>query len=195
MKNIFNIPALRKTIKSLTSHFSHLSSLFSHLTSHFSHLTSHFSHLYKPKPASTPLSLRTTLTSISTLALTLTLTLTSTLTSCQKDNDPKKVTYFVKGFGDPYKIVYTYGDGSKTKTEKVDPQGISDVWSFTFSDVPGEITYFYIESKEDISNSMSFNASILIDGKTFQKAQNYDREIVSGTDTVKVIKRSGTIPF
>jgi hypothetical protein len=173
MKNIFNIPALRKTIKSLTSHFSHLSSLFSHL--------------FKPKPVSTPLSLR----AISTLTLALTLT----LTSCQKDNDPKKVTYFVKGFGDPYKIVYTYGDGSKTKTEKVDPKGISDVWSFSFSDMPGEITYFYIESKEDISNSMSFNASILIDGKTFQKAQNYDREIVSGTDTVKVIKRSGTIPF
>ncbi len=179
MKNIFNIQALRKTIKSLTSHFSHLSSLFSHL--------------FKPKPVSTPLSLR----AISTLTLTLALalTLTSTLTSCQKDNDPKKVTYFVKGFGDPYKIVYTYGDGSKTKTETVDPKGISDVWSFSFSDMPGEITYFYIESKEDISNSMSFNASILIDGKTFQKAQNYDREIVSGTDTVKVIKRSGTIPF
>lgn len=115
--------------------------------------------------------------------------------SCQKDNDTKKVTYFIKGFGDPYKVVYTYGEGSKTHVETITPSGISDTWSFSFDDIPGAITYLYIESKEDISGSMSFNASILINETTFQKALSYDRAKITPTDTVYYIKRSGTIPF
>jgi len=115
--------------------------------------------------------------------------------SCQKDNDPKKVTYFVKGFGDPYKVVYTYGEGAKTHVETITPNGISDTWSFSFEDIPGAITYIYVESKEDISGSMSFNVSTLINGTTFQKALYYDRSKVTATDTVYYIKRSGTIPF
>ena len=130
-------------------------------------------------------------------ALTLALTIVSAIafSSCQKENDPKKVTYFIKGFGDPYKIIYTYGDGSKTKVETITPNGISDTWSYSFSDIPGEITYIYVESKEDISASMSFNVSTLINGTTFRKALNYDRQKINGTDTVYYIKRSGTIPF
>ncbi len=116
-------------------------------------------------------------------------------TACQKENDPKKITYFVQGFGDPYEVVYTYGDGSLTKKQNITPQGISDVWKFSFTAPPGEITYLYIESKEDISASMSFNASILIDGKTFQKALSYDKQLIKGSDTVYIIKRSGTVPY
>jgi len=116
-------------------------------------------------------------------------------TSCQKENDPKKVTYTIVGFGDPYKVVYAIGDGSKTKVETIKPNGISDAWSYSFSEMPGGITYLYIESKEDISASMSFNAAILINGTTFQKASYYDKNRITSTDTVYVIKRSGTIPF
>ena len=117
------------------------------------------------------------------------------LAGCQKENDPKTVTYFIKGFGDPYKVVYAYGEGSATKTETITPNGISDTWSYSFSARPGEITYLYVESKEDISNSMEFTCSILIDGKTFQKALSYDLKRVVGSDTVNTIKRSGTVPF
>ena len=128
-------------------------------------------------------------------ALILTLTLALTFSSCQKENDPKKVTYFIKGFGSPYKVIYTYGEGSNTKVETITPHGISDTWSYSFSDIPGEITYIYVESKEDISASMSFNVSTLINGTTFQKALYYDRKKINGIDTVFYIKRSGTIPF
>ena len=118
-----------------------------------------------------------------------------TAAACQKDDEPKNVTYFVQGFGDSYKVVYSYGEGNATKVETVKPQGISDVWKFSFTAPPGEITYLYIESKEDISASMSFNASILIDGKTFQKALSYDKQLIKGSDTVYIIKRSGTVPY
>jgi len=127
------------------------------------------------------------------LSLIIVFTLIST--SCQKDNDTKKVTYFVTGFGDSYKVVYAYGEGSKTHVETITPNGISDTWSFSFHDVPGAITYIYIESKEDISASMKFNVSTLINGTTFQKSSNYDKARITPTDTVFVIKRSGTIPF
>jgi hypothetical protein len=116
--------------------------------------------------------------------------------ACQVENDEKTVTYFVKGFTEPYKVVYTYGEDSKTKTETIDPAGSIDyTWQYSFSDLPGEICYIYIESDEDISNSMRFNTSILINRKTHQKAVSYDKTTISGTDTVSTIKRSMTIPF
>lgn len=117
------------------------------------------------------------------------------LIGCQKDNEPKEVTYFIQGFGDPYKVVFTYGDSSATKTQTVTPDGISDSWSYSFTALPGEIAYIYVESKEDISNSMHFITAILIDGKIYQKALSYDLTRVVGNDTVNTIKRSGTIPF
>lgn len=118
------------------------------------------------------------------------------MAACQKENDTKKVTYFVTGFADQYKVVYSYGENSKTHTETVDPSGSpAFTWDFSFDALPGEITYIYIESKEDISNSSNFNASILIDGKTFQKALSYDKTRIVNSDTVNFIKRSGTIPF
>lgn len=117
------------------------------------------------------------------------------LTACQKENDTKNVTYFIKGFTDPYKVTYTYGELSKTKTETVTPNGINSVWSSSFNAMPGEICYIYVESKEDIQNSMSFVTSILINGATFQQAKSYDLTRIVNGDTVKTIKRSGTIPF
>lgn len=116
--------------------------------------------------------------------------------ACQKENDDKKVTYFIKGFADPYKVIYAYGEANKTIIETVDPQSnLNYTWTYEFSAMPGEITYLYIESKENIVNPKTFLAAILIDGKQYQKASNWDNTVIVASDTLKYIKRSGTIPF
>ena len=116
------------------------------------------------------------------------------LASCQKDRDPVEVDYLITGFGDPYTVSYLDVDGS-TKTIKVTPKGISDKWVYTFLADPGTPLYLYVKSKEDISNSMSFSFGLLVDGKYYQQAKNYDGSTVIMGDTVFEIKRSGVVPF
>jgi hypothetical protein len=116
------------------------------------------------------------------------------LASCQKDRDSVEVDYLITGFGDPYTVSYLDVDGS-TKTIKVTPKGISDKWVYTFLADPGTPLYLYVKSKEDISNSMSFSFGLLVDGKYYQQAKNYDGSTVIMGDTVFEIKRSGVVPF
>ncbi len=116
------------------------------------------------------------------------------LASCQKDRDPVEVDYLITGFGDPYTVSYLDVDGS-TKTIKVTPEGISDKWVYTFLADPGTPLYLYVKSKEDISNSMSFSFGLLVNGKYYQQAKDYDGSTVVMGDTIFEIKRSGVVPF
>jgi len=116
------------------------------------------------------------------------------LASCQKDRDLATVNYSIQGFGDPYTVSYLDVDGN-TKTIKVTPNGISDVWVYSFLADPGTPLYLYVKSKEDISNSMSFSLSLKIDGKFYQQAKNYDGSTIINGETMFEIKRSGVVPF
>lgn len=116
------------------------------------------------------------------------------LASCQKERDQVAVDYLITGFGEPYTISYLDFDGS-TKTMKITPNGISDKWVYTFMANPGTPLYLYVKSKEDISNSMSFNMGLLLNGKYYQQAKYYDGKTVVMGDTVFEIKRSGIVPF
>jgi hypothetical protein len=116
--------------------------------------------------------------------------------ACQKENDTKTVTYFVKGFTNPYMVIYTYGDSIATKVDTIDPAGNgSYTWRYSFDAMPGEIAYIYVQSDEHIANLMNFNTSIIVDKKILQKAVSYDNTRVINGDTVSYIKRSCTIPF
>jgi len=116
------------------------------------------------------------------------------LASCQKDRDLIKVDYMITGFGDPYMVSYLDVDGA-TVTEKISPDGISDVWRLSFMAEPGTPLYLYVKSQEDISNSMGFSLGLLINGKYYQQAKNYDGEIVIQGQKYYEIKRSGVVPF
>lgn len=116
------------------------------------------------------------------------------LASCQKDRDLIKVDYMITGFGDPYTVSYLDVDGA-TVTEKISPDGISDVWKLSFMAEPGTPLYLYVKSQEDISNSMGFSLGLLINGKYYQQAKNYDGEIVIQGQKYYEIKRSGVVPF
>ena len=116
------------------------------------------------------------------------------LVSCQKDRDPVEVDYLITGFGDSYTVSYLNPDG-KTITKTITPNGISDKWEYSFLAEPGTPLYLYIKSKEDISASMSFNVGLLINGKYYQQAKNYDGPFIANGDTMYEIKRSGVVPF
>jgi len=116
------------------------------------------------------------------------------LASCQKDRDPVEVDYLITGFGKPYTISYLDKDGY-TVTKTITPDGISYKWEYSFLAEPGTPLYLYIKSKEDISNSMSFNVGLIVDGKYYQQAKNYDGVFITPNDTVFEIKRSGVVPF
>lgn len=116
------------------------------------------------------------------------------LASCQKDRDPVTVDYFITGFGDPFTVSYLDANGETVST-KVTPKGISDRWVESFDAEPGTPLYLYVKSKEDISNSMSFTFGIIVDGKYYERAYNYDRKVVIKGDTVWEIRRSGVVPF
>ena len=116
------------------------------------------------------------------------------LASCQKDRDQVEVDYLITGFGQPYSVSYLNKEGA-TITKTIAPNGISDKWVLSFLADPGTPLYLYVKSKEDISNSMGFNLGLLIDGKYYQQAKDYDGSIVMNGDTLYEIKRSGVVPF
>ncbi len=116
------------------------------------------------------------------------------LASCQKDRDMLKVDYMITGFGDPYTVSYLDVSGA-TITKTITPNGISDKWKVSFLADPGTPLYLYVKSQEDISNSMSFSMGLIVEGKYYQQAKNYDGKIVIQGQTYYEIKRSGVVPF
>lgn len=118
------------------------------------------------------------------------------LASCQKERDQVEVDYYITGFADTCTVSYLEADGT-TKTETFKLNGINDKWVHTFLADPGTPLYLYFKMDPQYEISfMNFNMAIMIDGKYYQQAKNYDRPLLVGTDTVAFeIKRSGTVPF
>ncbi|MBN2745972.1 MAG: hypothetical protein JXR34_04535 [Bacteroidales bacterium] len=116
--------------------------------------------------------------------------------SCQKDNDEVQVVYAIKGFSQPYKVVYAIGDLNKTEVFNIDPAGSTSYeWKAELQAVPGKVTYLYVESDENISNVSGFHATIFVEGKVFRRAYDYDGTRQMPNDTTFYIKQFGTIPF
>ncbi len=111
--------------------------------------------------------------------------------SCQKDGDPKKVSYMITGLSDNYSVVYIDADG-KTISKDVTPAGLSSNWTQDFTMDQGSPVYLYLKFKEDISSSMRFSMGIIIDGKYEYQAKYYEKTI---GDTIFEVKRGGIVPF
>lgn len=111
--------------------------------------------------------------------------------SCQKDGDPKKVSYMITGLADDYSVVYLDADG-KSVSSNVVSQGISSRWAKDFTMDQGSPVYLYLKFKEDITSNMSFSMGIIIDGKYEYQAKYYEKTI---GDTIFEVKRGGVVPY
>lgn len=111
--------------------------------------------------------------------------------SCQKDGDPKKVSYMITGLADDYSVVYLDADG-KSVSSNVVSEGISSRWVKDFTMDQGSPVYLYLKFKEDITSNMSFSMGIIIDGKYEYQAKYYEKTI---GDTIFEVKRGGVVPY
>jgi gamma-glutamyl-gamma-aminobutyrate hydrolase PuuD len=111
--------------------------------------------------------------------------------SCQKDGDPKKVSYMITGLADNYSVVYLDADG-KSVSKEVNSEGLSSKWTQDFTMDQGSPVYLYLKFKEDITSNMSFSMGIIIDGKYEYQAKYYEKTI---GDTIFEVKRGGVVPF
>ncbi len=111
--------------------------------------------------------------------------------SCQKDGDPKEISYTITGLSDPYSIVYLNASG-KSISERITPSGSTMIWNKNFTMEEGSPVYLYLKFKEDISSSMSFNMGIIINGKYAYQAKYYEK---NNGDTIFEVKRAGIVPY
>lgn len=111
--------------------------------------------------------------------------------SCQKDGDPKKVSYMITGLADDYSVVYLDADG-KSVSSNVVSDGLSSKWVKEFTMEQGSPVYLYLKFKEDITSNMSFSMGILVNGKYQYQAKYYEKTI---GDTIFEVKRSGIVPY
>lgn len=111
--------------------------------------------------------------------------------SCQKDGDPKKVSYMITGLADQYSVVYLDADG-KSISSNVNPNGPSSKWTQDFTMEEGSPVYLYLKFKEDITSSMSFNMGIIINGKYEYQAKYYEKNT---GDSIFEVKRAGVVPY
>jgi hypothetical protein len=112
--------------------------------------------------------------------------------SCSKEGEPRQVKYFIKGLSDPFKIVYQTENGMVT--DSVDLVGNTTEWSYSFEAEQGDITYMYIESKENLDNTMNAFIGIMIDNQVFRQSKNWDGTKGPNNDIYYSLQR-GTIPF
>lgn len=111
--------------------------------------------------------------------------------SCQKDGDPKKVSYMITGLADQYSVVYLDADGNSI-SGNVNPNGPSSKWTQDFTMEEGSPVYLYLKFKEDITSSMSFNMGIIINGKYEYQAKYYEKNT---GDSIFEVKRAGVVPY
>lgn len=111
--------------------------------------------------------------------------------SCQKNGDPKKVSYMITGLADQYSVVFLDADG-KSISANVTPNGPSSEWTKDFTMEQGSPVYLYVKFKEDITYSTSFNMGIIINGKYEYQAKYYDKNT---GDTIFEVKRAGVVPY
>lgn len=112
-------------------------------------------------------------------------------TSCTKEYEDRTVTYLVKGLAKPYKISYVDETGS-TISNTINPAGINDVWSYKFTGKQGDIVYLYAEFNDIGVDKSKFYFRILVDGKIYQNAYGFDKQV---NDSTFWVQRAGIIPF
>jgi len=111
--------------------------------------------------------------------------------SCQKDGDPKKVSYMITGLADDYSVVYIDADGNSISSSVVS-SGLSSKWVKEFTMDQGSPVYLYLKFKEDITSNMGFSMGILVDGKYEYQAKYFEKTI---GDTIFEVKRGGVVPY
>lgn len=113
------------------------------------------------------------------------------VTSCSKEYDDKSVTYQITGLEKDFRVSFIDEEGA-TITEYINPLNADDVWKYSFTGTQGDIVYLFSEFKDIDLDPTKFKFRILIDGKVYKDAYNYDKNI---GDTLFRVRRSGTIPF
>ena len=119
------------------------------------------------------------------------------VSSCQKTADNKKVDYIVRGFTNPYSIVYLNKDGNSI-SEKITPSGIEEEWVYSMEAKEGTPVYLYVKFIStpdvalDIISDRNFNAGIIVNGKYEYQRQGIDKVT---DDTIYELKVSGIVPF
>lgn len=111
--------------------------------------------------------------------------------SCQKDGDPKKVSYMITGLADDYSVVYLDADGNSISANVVS-NGLSSKWVKEFTMEQGSPVYLYLKFTEDITSNMGFSMGILVDGKYEYQAKYFEKTI---GDTIFEVKRGGVVPY
>jgi len=112
--------------------------------------------------------------------------------SCSKEGEPRYVKYLVKNLTDTITVTYQTPDG--TVTEVIPFDNNKREWSYSFEAEQGDITYMYIESKENLDNTMNAFIGILIDNQVFRQSKNWDGTKGPNNDIYYSLHR-GTIPF
>lgn len=115
------------------------------------------------------------------------------LSSCDKVEE-QKVTYLITGLKTPYFVTYLNEEGVEVNL-KVTPKSSGEQFIVSFFAESGDLVYLYSKFYDQNLIPTVFKHRILLNGKVFKEAYNYDKE--SLVDSVKTyyIRRSGTVPY
>lgn len=108
--------------------------------------------------------------------------------SCKKDNDIVRVDYQIKGLQKKFDLAYMDENG-KTINQK---QISNSNWSHSFKAGKGTLLYLYCRYTEPVDMSTQFSFRILVDGKVYKEAFNYDMKV---NDSTYQLIRYGSVPF
>ena len=113
--------------------------------------------------------------------------------SCEKDTDPRQVTYVVKGLTSPFQVAYVDGSGNTIQLDSVQ----TNMWTATTTAERGDIVYLYLRYRDDIGIGSNFQFRILINGKVYKEAFGKDKDWATDptfTFPYQII-RQGTVPY
>lgn len=112
-------------------------------------------------------------------------------TSCSKEYESRTVTYLITGLAKPYNISYVDGEGN-TITKVITPLKTNNIWAYDFIGKQGDIVYLYAMFNDIGVDKSKFKFRILLDGKIYQNAYGFDKQI---NDTTFWVQRAGVIPY
>jgi len=106
-----------------------------------------------------------------------------TLISCEKNTQPKNVTYEISRSISGFSVTYKDASGELIK-EKITTASAEDVWRYSFEGIPRDVIYVSASYK-DINSAI--RVRLLVDGKVYKEA-------ATKYDTTMFVTVSGIIP-
>lgn len=141
------------------------------------------------------------------------------ISSCEKDTDPRKVTYLIRGLTSKFRVAYIDETGKTIQLDKIEPDSVKNVlnvynkvndstyvfereiqgdfWSVDLQADRGDILYLFLEYDDNVgmSTGEGFQFRILINGKVYKEAFGRDKELGIESDFKYRIIRQGNVPF